>query len=232
MITHPFESIKILFINHVNEPLGDYVKLEFFVYLLISGFFLLFRKPMYIFMLIPVFFQKMFHDNYLFWSTQGQYSIEFVSIMVFGIFGVIAEIHKVKLSRILLIAVIIGNLAVSFRVMDQPIVNIDRVRIRFYQKQHYEREFNAQQLHQKLKEIPSDAIVSAQTSFHPHLAWRESIYQYPNIADANFIIISEYEHFYPLDQNTTIIHIENLKADSKWNLWYEKEGVYIFKLEE
>lgn len=229
LLKHPFENIKVLFINHTPNPLGDQVKMEFFIYLWITGFYVLLKKPHYILMLVPVFFQKMFHDNYIFWSTTGQYSIEFVPIMSIGIFLVIADLKHHYLKKLLVIGVLLGNIAISIRVMDNPIISNDKVRIRFYQKTHYNREFDVGKLHSKLNEIPQDAIVSAQSPLMPHISWRESVYQFPNIDNAEFIAISSHEVAYPLTLEQYHQKVDLIKSDTSWKIWYKQEGILIFR---
>ncbi len=45
-----------------------------------------------------------------------------------------------------------------------------------------------------VKEIPEDAIVSAQSAFVPHLAEREDIFTFPRVLDAQYVLI---DHFGP-----------------------------------
>ena len=76
--------------------MGDFVKMELYVLLLVSGLFFLLKKPQYLLMLLPIFFQKLFHDYYAMWGISGQYSIEFAPIMAIGIFMVISEFKSEK----------------------------------------------------------------------------------------------------------------------------------------
>jgi len=232
LISHPIESIQILFTNHIQNPEADYLKLEFYIYLLICGFYIVLRKPIYIFMLIPVFFQKMFHDNFIFWSTNGQYSIEFLPILSIGIFDVLSKMQIKKWQLVFLIIALIGNLAVTFRVMDAPILQLDRDRIRFYQAKHYQRDFNVSNLHQNFKKIPENAILSVQSPLLPQLSWRESLYQFPDVDNAEFIIVSTHEEPYPLSQEQFDKKLKELKSNNKWSVWYEAEGIYIFRKRE
>jgi len=232
LISHPLESIKILFTNHLQNPEADYLKLEFYIYLLISGFYILLRKPVFIFMLIPVFFQKMYHNNYIFWTQFGQYSIEFLPIMAIGIFSVLGNKQIKKWQNVIFYIVIIGNIAVTLRIMDQPILQFDRDRIRFYQANHYQRNFDVQKLHQKLNEIPKNAVVSVHSPLMPHVSWRESVYQYPDVDNAEFIILSTHEEPYPLSQEEFDKKLAQIKSDKHWKLWYEEGGIYIFHRSE
>lgn len=229
LLSHPLDSIKTLFINHIGDTDADFIKFEFYIYLLCSGFFLLFKKPQYILMLIPIFFQKMFHDKYIIWSTNGQYSIEFAVIMVIGIFIIINEIKNDKWRKIWLYSLIIANLGVTFRVMDNPIVHLGRAQIRIYKSDHYSRDFEVKALHEQLKNIPKTAVVSAQSPFLPHLALRDHIYQFPMIADAEYLIFSFEEEPYPLEEVIFKKKTDELLKSQLWYLEYEQGPIRILK---
>lgn len=229
LLSHPIESIKTLFVNHIGDTEADYVKMEFYIYLLISGFFILFKKPQYILMVLPIIFQKMFHDRYVMWSTYGQYSIEFVVIMVIGIFTVISEIKSDKLRKIIMYFIIIANLAVTIRVMDNAIIHLGRERIRIYKSAHYQRDFDVKALHQQIKNIPKEAIISAQSPFVPHLALRDHIYQFPMVDNADYIIFSMEESPYPLTEKDFQIKVNNILKSEKWKLEYIEGPIRIVK---
>jgi len=99
LIKHPWESLKVLFINHINHPLGDYIKAELHILLLVAGLPLLLRKPHFFLMLIPIYFQKLFHDNVAMWGIDGQYSVEFAPIMAIGVFSVIETSANIRMKK-------------------------------------------------------------------------------------------------------------------------------------
>jgi uncharacterized membrane protein len=99
LITHPINSFQTIFINHNNSDLGNFVKLETHLILLTSGLFFLIKKPHYIIMLIPIYFQKFFHNNIAMWGIGGQYNIEFAPIFAIGIFKVIQDLPSIKIQK-------------------------------------------------------------------------------------------------------------------------------------
>ncbi len=229
LVEHPIESLKTLFINHINHPSGDYVKLEFFLLLLVSGLYIMVRKPAYLIMLIPLFFQKLYHDNISMWGISAQYSVEFATVLAIGIFTAIAEIRRALLRKILLILSLSGCLLATCRIMDYTMMHTDKSRIRIYQGKHYTRDYDVKKVHNALGMIPPGAIVSAQSSFVPHLALRDHIYQFPIIKDAEYIVISTKEASYPLKKETLIKKIEKLKESAEWEVLYEEDGFCIFR---
>ncbi len=229
LIKHPLASLKILFINHTNQPFGDYAKAEFHILLLISGLPLLILKPQYILMLIPIYFQKLFHDDYAMWGIDGQYSIEYAPIMAIGIFLVINEFRNKRIAKLISVIVLITTLSCTIRIMDHTILFTDKSRIRIYQCSHYSRDYSVHKVHEQLSKIPENAIVSAQSPFLPHLAYRDNIYQFPLIKDAEFIIYSEKEEPYPTDRDTFSSITTALENSKEWTVKYKDENLTILK---
>jgi uncharacterized membrane protein len=227
LIQHPVDSIQMLFVNQTQNPLGDYVKLELHVLLLISGLPLLIRKPHFLIMLIPIFVQKLFHDNYQMWGIYGQYSIEFAPILAIGIFSAIGSFKSRKWSKILMIIVLIGAFASTFRLMDNTVVHNDKSKIRVYKCNHYYRDFDVKQTHQLLATIPADAIVSAQSPFLPQLALRDHIYQFPMVKDATYIVYSKHEGSYPLEKDAFFQQISYFENSSEWTVFAKNDYITI-----
>lgn len=221
LVSHPLESLKALFVNHNNSPSGDFVKLELHLLLVFSGLPFLLLRPAYLLMLIPVYFQKLFHDNYYMWGIADQYSIEFAPVMAIGIFEVISGIRRKRLAGFFSVLVLVLTLASTFRVMDNTVIHTDKVNIRFYQKQHYTRGYDVAAVHKVLSGLPPDAIISAQSPFLPHLALRDRIYQFPVIKDAKYIIYSFEEVPYPLTETEFRMITDSLKASDQWHVHYD-----------
>lgn len=228
MITNPLDSFSVLFTNHNNSLHGDYIKEEIHVILIASGLPLLIKKPQYIFMLLPIYFQKFFHDSPDIWGLGGHYNIEFAPIMAIGIFKVISEFKRITLNKTMAFLVLFLALVSTIRTMDNTIKYTDKSRIRFYKLSHYERDYNVKAVHQQLKKIPATAKVSAQSPFVPHLALREGIYQFPIIKDADYIVYSKIEGSYPLSQDDFELKLIDLEESGNWEKMYD-DGVTILK---
>jgi uncharacterized membrane protein len=229
LFTHPVESAKMFFTNHTHHPHGDFVKTETFIFLILSGLLFLLRKPAYLIMLIPIFFQKMFHDNYVVWSIGYQYNIEFAPILVIGSVAVISLTKKPKFKKILLGIFLAGIFFTTQRSMDATIFFTNKSQIRFYQSSHYSRDFDVKKVHRILKEIPDDAIVSAQNSFVPHLALRENVYQFPIIKNAEYVIYSPKEDTYPLTDSLFKMQTLALESSGNWDFVYHDKDIVLLK---
>lgn len=228
LFTHPIASIKTLFINHTNSMHGDFVKAETHIILLISGLPLLIKKPQYLLMLVPIYFQKFFHDHYSMWGIGGQYNIEFAPIMAIGIFKSISEFMSPKLRITVSVIILFCVTASTIRTMDNTFFMTDKSRIRFYTKKHYQRDYDVKTVHQHLSKIPKDAKVSAQSPFVPHLSLRKNIYQFPILKNAEYIVYSRKEGTYPMSNEEFENKINELEHSEDWEILYN-DWVTILK---
>jgi len=229
LISHPIRCIGILFTNHTSNPLGDYVKMELHILLLVSGLFMLFRKPYFLIMLIPIYFQKLFHNDISMWSFASQYNIEYAPIFAIGIFTIIGSFKKKNLVNIFSVLVLVGVLATTVRIMDHTTYFTSKSRIRFYQASHYQKNYDVGFVYKQMKEIPEDAVVSAQSPFLPHLALRDKIYQFPIVKDADYIIFSPKENPYPLSKEDFDKQIQQYKNSPDWQKKIDTGDLIVLK---
>jgi hypothetical protein len=149
--------------------------------------------------------------------------------MAIGIFSVIGEFSNKKLLRISSFSVIILSLLCTVRVMDSTLIYTNKNKIRVYKASHYSRDYSTKEVRDKLNEIPKDAILSAQSTFVSQLAYRDDIYQFPMIKDAEYIILSINEGSYPLSEDDFEVEIQKINESDNWHKEYEKNGFYIYK---
>lgn len=229
LLEHPLDSLKVLFTNHNEKEHGDWVKVEFHVIILVAGGWLLLRKPQYLLMLVPLYFQKLFHDDVAMWGIDQQYAIEFAPILTIGAFNAILSADKLRARKILTILVLLGGLISTVRVMDHTIAYTQKARIRIYKKAHYEREFNISVVYKKLGLIPENAVVSAQSALLPHLAWRDQIYQFPIVKNAAFLVYSPKDNPYPLDTIEFKKQIDSIWQTGRWQIRVENPELVILQ---
>lgn len=129
---------------------------------------------------------------------------------------------------ILLSLALLGSLGATIRVMDHTVFYTDKSRVRPYAKDHYLRNYAVGKAHEQLKSIPKESAVSAQSPFVPHLAFRSNIYQFPMIKNAEYIVLSNHEPTYPLNEFDFTQKIQELKRDSTWEL-IQNEALIVFR---
>lgn len=229
LFQHPLESLQALFVNHNNSTHGNFVKAEFHFTILCCGLPLLIKKPQYLIMLVPLYGQKLYHDDFVKWSIGfNQYCIEFAPILTIGIFSTILSLQNKKVRNWATILVLLFSMAVSIRMMNHTIIYNKMRNIQFFKKYHYQSNYKVSELHHQFNQIPQKAIVSCQSNFLPHLSLRNSIYQFPIIKDASYIIVAEFENPYPLSTEAFKEKVNELKQNPEWQLIYDGE-ILIFK---
>lgn len=228
-ISNPIETFKAFFTNHMEVENADFVKTESMIFIFLSGFWLLFRKPVFLIILAPLLAQKYLHDDPSIWSFGGHYNIEFAPILVLGSIWVLGEMKSKKWQYWTQVLLIVGTLVVTFKSLDQTIFYTDKSRVRFYQAKHYQKHYSIEDIYELMKRIPQSAIVSTQSPFLPHLAWRDQVYQFPAIGDADYILCSLNESTYPITELEFQVKIEQLKTDSDWLLVQEVNGNMLFE---
>jgi uncharacterized membrane protein len=229
IFTRPIYILKLLFLNHTGTPFGDYYKMETYIFVLLSGGVLFFIRPQFLVMLIPVFAQKMFHNDFLKWGIGDHYSIEFAPICSIGAFYILTKLKNEKWKNYSAYAITFLSLAVAIRSFDNSYTYFDRTRQRIYKESHYKKEYDVAEAYRALKLIPDDAKVSAQSPFVPHLAFRDYIYQFPVIHDAEYVVFSYEERTYPLTKQSFAVQVAMLLNSNEWEKIYDTNQMVILK---
>lgn len=228
IVTHPVKAFVLQFVNHLDNPLYNGVKAEFYLFVILSGLPLLFAKPSYLLMLVVPVIAKMSYDDPAIWSIDSQYAIEFAAILTIGAFSVLAQVRNAK-TRIVWSAVLCSlSLAATIRLMDHTVYLHDYNRLRIYQKGHYIRGHDVQAIHRTINSIPPDASVAAQSPLVPHLAYRDKCYQLPIIKDARYIIASKREpETYPLRKDELLKLLKDLASSGRWEVLEDTDDVTV-----
>lgn len=229
LLSHPVESVLNLFQNHTGNEFYDGIKAELHWYLLLSGLPFLFRYPGFLIMLAPIFAQKLYHDNPMMWSIGVQYNIEFAPIMAIGIFMAIEKIN-IKWLRIASVSlVLVGTTVITVRSMDRTTIYTNKENLRVYSAEHYGRPYNISEVRKALKQIPDNVPVSAQTNFVSHLSLRDHVYTFPNINDAQYILITPHESPYPITDSLFNVELDKLTNSDEWDMLRNKDSVFLFQ---
>ena len=194
LITHPGETLRILFTNTTAHPNINPRKAEFYFCALASGMLLTLLKPNYLFMLVPLIVQKMFSIDPMLWGVSVHYNVEFVPVLVVSSFLVILRLKKQVPRLILASTLLLSTILTTFYTIGVPnsMVFLDQVCV--YQGRHYQqRKFDAKFARELIRQIPDDASVSAAAMFVPHLALRDNIYDLDNRSNpgADYVLITE-----------------------------------------
>ncbi len=230
ILKHPLKVLKIMFVNHSGNPIYDGIKTEFYFMFLASGGVILLYHPRYLIMFIPLIAQKVFNDHYLRWGINSFYSIEIVSILSISVYLTLLRLNHQKLRMILAILILFSTICVT-------LVKLDSRRSlyylpdkeRFYDIELYRSDFNIKEINRALQMLPKDAKVSASERVVSHLAFRSHIYCFPNITQADYIVLLSDDHTYPLTVEQFEIEKEKLLSHENWETIYRKEPLVILK---
>jgi uncharacterized membrane protein len=228
---HPVKAISLLFENNLSDKNLNYVKIETWLFLLISGGFLFFYRPVFLWMLIPVMMQKMYHDDCTKWGIAQHYNVEFAPLIALCLIEVFKGKTEKKQVLIASIAAIFSIL-VTIRLCDNTVAFADKARIRFYQTDHYISDFKTKDVYILLNKIPSDARVSAEGMFIPHLVNRKKAYLFPIVKDATYILLSDDPHSFPLPTGEMLKKIDSLNSSPNWVHTPLNKHLYLFEITE
>jgi len=229
IIKHPLKTIELLFVNHSGDSAYDGIKIETYLALALAGGFLLVLAPEYLIMIVPILGQKMFNDVPGRWGISAHYSIEFAPIIVIAVYTII---HRLKKYKVAVASVILASTFISSAsFLDHRTSEYyNQANSQFYKKAHWKRDFDVAEVNRLLKTIPADARVSAQSCLAPHLAFRDYIFHYPFIGNANYIaLLPTEENKYPYDDVTYQKAIDDFLASRKWKVFAKNEAVLILR---
>lgn len=194
LLTHPLETLKMLFANTNGFSKFDGIKEEFYICALATGMLLTLLKPNYLLMLVPLVAQKMLAIDPMFWGISFQYSIEFMPVIVISSFLVLIKLKKQAWRIVLASCLLLSTVLTTFYTIGVPKSQVWLDQLCVYQGRHYEqKEFDVHYAYEVIKQIPDDASVCAITPFVPHLAMRDEIRNFANTMDikTDYVLMTE-----------------------------------------
>ncbi len=228
IIAHPVLVFKMLLFNHMNVAGTDYVKISIHIYVLLSGGILLFLRPQYILMIIPVYFHKLLSDNSVLWGADGLYTIGFAPVIAIGVFSYLKDLWQSKQRIIIAFVTIILTMSVTTWFLFRNIYP-ENEKLHFFKISHYKKDYDVKKIKELLKKIPEESIVSAQKPFIPHLSLRDTIYVFPEVLNSDYVVLSSKENPDPLNEKFFQDHLTELLSSGRWRIYDQKDGFYIFE---
>lgn len=229
LITHPIDSLLTLFRNHSSNPKFDGIKAEFWIYLMLSGMVLFVARWHFFIMLLPVLAQKLFHDQPEMWGINDHYSAELAPLMTIGVFYAIQQLNSVKTKNIMGYVMVVVSIGLTIHMMDNPVSLVRKPNVRIYQAEHYQPVVPPQLFNEASKLIPAHAALSCQTLLMPHFAWRDHIYTFPVVKDAEYVFLYTPGPTYPLSKKEYLQRVNELKNDITWKVMFDKDSLLLLK---
>ncbi len=197
IVSHPGQTLTDLFESAPSNAQHADDKEGLHVMVLTSGGLALLAAPSYIVMLIPIYLQKMLTVDPALWGVTGQYSIELVPIISLAFVALLVKLKRRKLAarwHYLAAAVIVvmtyGSL--SYAIANGKLSmwkNDDNVNL--FSPGHWHSSVDVSAVSSYLAAVPPDAAISVSSSLAPHLSFRDKIYQYPVIKDAQYLVLMQ-----------------------------------------
>lgn len=229
LIFHPIDSFNLMISNFNGDPLADITKPDLLRYLIYSGIILLLFRPAYLVMLIPIFFQKLFHDSPVIWGVGFQYCIEFTPILAIGVFEVVGKLKRESFKKIGATVVVLSAMTITYENITVPYFYTPDTNINFLSENHYKKGYDVKPVYAAFKLIPQNAVVSAQSNLVPHLANRNYCYMYPVIKNAEYIVLAKKDTPYPLSDSLFQVEIKKYQESPDWIKVVDQEEVLLIK---
>jgi len=229
MLQHPFDFLKLLFVNHLDDPTYNYEKVWFYAVLFVAGGWALFFRPYYLLMIVPIIIQKELTNQPSTWGCVYQYSIELVPIIglaLFEVFGKGTIRYSPKLIGLIVVLTITGSSLFALSERAKP---WEKARFTFWQKKHFHPDVDLASAKSLINLIPSDAAVMANSAFVGQLAYRDKCYALPLENDAEYVLLSTKESSYPISPNELRALIRAKQSDSTWQQLAMQDSVFLFK---
>ena len=229
LLTKPEKAFSLLFVNHLHDIQYNFVKIEFYFVYLFSGGILLFWKPKYLLLFIPVIAQKMYNDAPIRWSIESYYSIEIVTLLPIVVFLALNELkfpkfpenYHYRFKKYIGIAIIIAASLITiykFNINHRTIKWYGVEKNKFYDSSMYSSSFDVKKVHEYLKLIPDTAKVSATGRIAPHLAFRKKIYYFPRVDDADYLALLQNKIPYFQTQQQFADDINKYLFNPNWSI--------------
>ncbi len=229
--TRPLYVISLFFNNTNPDPVFNGIKAEFYLMLFISGGLTFLNQPWYLVIVLPMLALKMFHSDPALWGINYHYSIEFVPLISLSVIDFVTTYTKTNRYKTFAMAIAFLALVMTIAKMDhRKSTWYDAIATRFYQIKHYKTELNTGEIYDVIRQIPENATLSASTKIYPHLALRDTIYHFPNINKAAYIVvILNNENCYPLTVEAYFHKIESLKKSDEYVIDFQSDDLLILK---
>lgn len=201
----------------IDQFFNSPIKTETFQSLVLDYGLLPLLSPLFWLGAFPYLYLRFTSTYHQMWTTTYHHNANLEPLLVIAAIFVIAKYKiRAKFINLLLIVVLLtSGLAPNGLLISSIIKN--------FQNQDF---FQIKK--EALKTIPQQAAVTSQSAIIPHLANRPYLFLYPNIGNAEYIVLDPTLETYPLTYLQMQDSIEKLKNSPSWKTSFEKDGLIIF----
>lgn len=227
VLTHPSLLWATLFQNTLPDNSYDYIKLETWGAVLVSGGWALWRRPWYALMLLPILAQKLLANDYGLWGINGQYSIEFAPVLTLAVADMLRATRTPSTGlRHRAWALALAGAAVF------TVVTLYARRSEWYNRttgnfllgRHYRCGYNRAALHAALARVPPGVPLSTSSNLVPHLLDRRDLFLFPVLRTARLVALlrePDENGSWPLNPTEAKEALTHLQADPHYHVLYQ-----------
>lgn len=158
------------------------------------------------------------YDTSHFWSPFWHYNANLEPFLAVGTIFALSWLRLPKyFASFLLIFFMLVNLLVYYQFVWIPLRTKDN------------KITDHRYIYNSLSLIPKDAAVTAQSSIVPHLANREKIYLFPELYDAEFIVLDKRLDIWPLMPDQYLKQVDYLTHSKFWKIIKQDQSLTILK---
>lgn len=214
------------FISLMFDTIEKQEKLKYFLY---TGGVLFFVRPQFALLIVPTFFITCLSNGWTYWGNMYHYNILFSVLLPFLIVST-TELIKTNIFKVILIA---AAVYLNIHYLKKNFFHDWRTFDRIFTNDYYHQRPNQNEIEEGLRVIPENVAVSANNYYTPYLAFRDKIYFFPDVKDAEYIVINEADgrdKFYPFESSEKFLEsVKQLRENPEFKIIYEKNQMLVFK---
>lgn len=233
MLMNPIQTVTYMLTNHNDAQFGDGIKLELIYTIFLSGGFVLFIRPKYLFMVLPILGQKLLNDDLIKWGLNYHYCIEFVPILTFCVFEWLSE--KKEQKNVLKIAMAIVFLTITITMIKNNTRTskwFDKDKHNFLTSDHYTRSFDISEVHKAMAIVPDDESIAVSAHFNllSYYSLRDKVYEFPVVLDSDYmVLLLDTKNTYPISKQEYAIEVSKYRKSKCWEVIYDENQLLILK---
>ena len=223
MINSPMRVLKLFILDHRDQLAPT--KVTTYWFLLLSGGIFVLLKPRFLLLLMPLLLQKFLSTNELLWDVNGHYSIEFAPLLALAAVCFMSDFHLKSWSKWMMIT----SIALAFFISWRGVISRNE-RANIFSSQHYQSEINKREFDQLKRAIPSSAMLSCSSNLSPHLSFRDKVFIFPVVLDADFVLLEKYaKSTYPISRPEFEILLQFYRVSEEFYAVAETEQLILFE---
>ncbi len=221
-------------ITMLQNMFDSSVKIRTMNNLFASFSYLSLASPLTYLMAVPNFIARFLSGEPQRWEMKLHYSVSLVPILAYGAILGTATIARVTrripgnkyVVSIAAVLLLISTYMVSIQDLDLPLHSLRSERRALLSTQSEDAKRIAQSLVQLL---PAHSSISTISSFVPLFSMREKVYNFPEGADADFVVLSNQFTAWPLSRKDINTAIHNFRNNPQYSMVVEHAGVFVYK---